>query len=151
MNFSPETPDQPEVIALIAALDAYQDTLYPPESRHSLDLDSLKRADVLFYVARDDARQAVGCCAVVLDAAYGEIKRMVVSPGCRGQGVARGLLRALEAAAADAGCKVLRLETGPLQPAALGLYASFGYERRGPYGNYTDDPLSVFMEKTLAA
>ncbi len=28
-----ESPDQPEVIALIAELDAYQDALYPPESR----------------------------------------------------------------------------------------------------------------------
>ena len=151
MNITPESPDQPEVIALIAELDAYQDTLYPPESRHSLDLESLKRTNVLFFVARDDARQAIGCGAVVLNASYGEIKRMYVSPRCRGQGVARGLLRALESASANAGCKLLKLETGPFQPAALALYASFGYERRGPFSNYTSDPLSVFMEKSLAA
>jgi putative acetyltransferase len=151
MHISPEPPDQPEVIALIAELDAYQDTLYPPESRHTLDLEALKRANVLFFVARDDARQAVGCGAVVLHAAYGEIKRMFVSPRCRGRGVARGLLRALEAAAAHAGCKLLLLETGPFQPEALGLYASLGYERRGPFGHYADDPLSVFMQKALPA
>jgi putative acetyltransferase len=151
MTFSPESPDQPEVIALIAELDAYQDTLYPPESRHALDLESLKRANVLFFVARDDQRQAVGCGAVVLHAAYGEIKRLYVSPRCRGQGIARGLLRALESASADADCKLLKLETGPFQPEALGLYASLGYERRGPYGHYADDPLSVFMQKALAA
>ncbi|MEP6504123.1 MAG: GNAT family N-acetyltransferase, partial [Betaproteobacteria bacterium] len=52
---------------------------------------------------------------------------------------------------ATAGCRVLQLETGPFQPAALALYAAFGYARRGPYGHYADDPLSVFMEKTLAA
>lgn len=149
MNISPEPPNQPEVIALIAELDAYQDTLYPPESRHSLDLESLKRANVLFFVARDAARQAVGCGAVVLNAAYGEIKRMYVSPSCRGQGVARGLLQALESASVGTGCKLLLLETGPFQPEALGLYASFGYERCGPFGNYTNDPLSVFMQKTL--
>jgi len=151
MNISPESPDQPEVIALIAELDAYQDTLYPPESRHSLDLDSLKRANVLFFVARDDARQAVGCGAVVLNAAYGEIKRIYVNPSCRGQGVARRLLNALESASANAGCKLLLLETGPSSAEALGLYASLGYERRGPFGNYTNDPLSVFMQKTFAA
>ena len=151
MIISPESPDQPDVIALIAELDAYQDTLYPPESRHALDLASLKQGNVLFFVARDDAKQAVGCGAVVLDAAYGEIKRMYVSPRCRGQGVARTLLRTLEAASANAGCKLLRLESGPFQLEALGLYASLGYERRGPYGDYTDDPLSVFMEKALAA
>ena len=54
MTIAPESPDQPEVIALIAELDAYQDTLYPPESRHALDLASLKQANVLFFVARDD-------------------------------------------------------------------------------------------------
>ena len=30
MTIALESPDQPEVIALIAELDAYQDGLYPP-------------------------------------------------------------------------------------------------------------------------
>ena len=38
MPIALESPDQPDVIALIAELDAYQDTLYPPESRHIFDL-----------------------------------------------------------------------------------------------------------------
>jgi len=88
---------------------------------------------------------------VVLNAAYGEIKRIYVNPSCRGQGVARRLLNALESASANAGCKLLLLETGPSSAEALGLYASLGYERRGPFGNYTNDPLSVFMQKTFAA
>ncbi|MEP6547152.1 MAG: hypothetical protein ABJD53_06770, partial [Gammaproteobacteria bacterium] len=54
-----ESPDQPEVIALIGELDAYQDTLYPAESRHSLDLNSLKQANVIFAVGRDVCDQAV--------------------------------------------------------------------------------------------
>jgi putative acetyltransferase len=151
MNIRRESPDQPEVISLIAELDAYQDTLYPPESRHSLDLESLKKSNVLFFVARDDTKQAIGCGAVVLNDSYGEIKRMYVNPTCRGKGVARGLLGALESASLNAGCNLLKLETGPFQPEALALYASFGYTRRGPFSNYTDDPLSVFMEKRLAA
>jgi putative acetyltransferase len=48
------------------------------------------------------------------------------------------------------GCRVLRLETGPYQPDAIGLYERCGFARRGPFGAYADDPLSVFMEKTLA-
>ena len=47
------------------------------------------------------------------------------------------------------GDKVLKLETGPSQPEALRLYASCGYERRGPFGKYSDDPLSVFMQKRI--
>lgn len=150
-RIAPETPDQPEVIALIAELDAYQDTLYPPESRHALDLASLMQANVLFHVARDAAGRAVGCCAVVLEARQGEIKRLYVRPDCRGQGIARRLLQGLEDAAAAAGCRQLLLESGPFQPEALALYEALGYERRGPYGDYADDPLSVFMERTLAA
>ena len=47
-----ESPDQPEVIALIDELDAYQKPLYPPESHHGIDLAALSRTNVLFAVAR---------------------------------------------------------------------------------------------------
>ena len=47
------------------------------------------------------------------------------------------------------GVRVARLEAGPKQPEALGLYRKLGYTERGPFGPYADDPLSVFMEKTL--
>jgi putative acetyltransferase len=150
-NIALETADQPEVIALIAELDAYQDALYPPESRHALDLAALTQPDVLFAVARTAAGQAVGCGAVVLDAEAGELKRLFVSPAARGQGLAQRLLARLEAEAVGRGCQLLQLETGPYQPEALGLYARCGYERRGPFGGYADDPLSVFMEKRLGA
>ncbi len=150
MNVAIEPPDQPEVIALIAELDAYQDTLYPPESRHSLDLTSLKQANVLFVVARDVDHQAIGCGAVVLHSDFGEVKRMYVHPRGRGQGVAKKVLAMLELEATEKGCRLLRLETGPSQPEALGLYAACGYARRGPFAGYRDDPLSVFMEKRLA-
>lgn len=151
MRVALESPDLPEVIQLIADLDAYQDTLYPPESRHALDLSSLKQAKVLFAVARDASGQAVGCAAIVLGDEYGEVKRMYVAPQRRGGGVARQLLALLEAQARERGCALLMLETGPRQPEALAFYASFGYERRGPFGDYRDDPLSVFMQKRINA
>ena len=45
---------------------------------------------------------------------------------------------------------MMRLETGTLQPEALALFASMGFARRGSFGDYpTDDPYSVFMEKSL--
>lgn len=151
MTIGFESPDQPEVIALIADLDAYQDTLYPPQSRHYLDLASLRQPNVLFAVARDDAGRAIGCGAIVLCPEFGEVKRMYVSPRGRGQGVAKKLLALLESQAVASGCNLLKLETGPYQPEALALYASAGYERRGPFGDYTDDPLSVFMQKHIDA
>ena len=149
MHIALESPDQPEVIRLISDLDAYQDVLYPPESRHSLDLASLKQPNVVFVVARNGSRQAIGCGAVVVNANYGELKRMYVHPKSRGVGVARKVLSLLESTAQSLGCKLLKLETGPNQPEALHLYASCGYERRGPFGKYTNDPLSVFMQKCI--
>ena len=145
-----ESPDQPEVIALIAALDAYQLTLYPPESVYALDLAALMAPQVKFAVARDAAGAIVGCGAVVLMDGYGEIKRMYVTPAARGQGAATRLMALLEQATRDAGHTLIQLETGPAQPAAIALYERHGFERCGPYGAYRDDPLSVFMRKSLS-
>jgi len=146
-----EPVDQPDVVALIADLDAYQAPLYPAESNHLLDIETLMQPNVLFAVARDADGRALGCGAVVLFDGYGELKRMFVRPEQRGLGVAKQLISFLEGEAAQVSCNVLRLETGIRQPEALGLYERAGYARRGRYGDYPDDPLSVFMEKRIAA
>jgi len=134
MPIALESPDQPEVIALIAELDAYQDGLYPPESRYALDLASLMQPNVLFLVARDESGCALGCGAMVLNEGYGEIKRMYVRPTGRGRGLGKHLLEKLERKAAAVGCRLARLETGPYHPEALALYPAAGYKRRGRIG-----------------
>ena len=63
---------------------------------------------------------------------------------------AQRLLAALQAEAVARGCGLLTLESGPFQPEALRLYERFGFERCGPFGDYADDPLSVFMAKRVA-
>jgi putative acetyltransferase len=147
MDIKLESPDQPDVVALIDQLDAYQLSLYPPECVYALDMDSLLQPNVLFAVARNPGGAAVGCAAIVLTPEFGEVKRMFVHPSARGQGVAQRLLGALETEALARGCRQFMLETGPSQPEAIGLYERLGYRVRGPYGGYPDDPLSVFMEK----
>lgn len=149
MQVTQESPDQQDVIALIAELDAYQDSLYPPEARYALDLSSLKQPNVLFVVAREEGTGATGCGAVVVEGAAGELKRMYVRPTSRGQGVAQRILLKLETQASLMGCQELLLETGPYQPEALACYGKQGYVRRGPFGMYPDHPLSVFMGKRL--
>ena len=42
-----------------------------------------------------------------------------------------------------------RLETGIHQHEAIDLYKRLGYLVIAPFGNYTEDPLSVFMEKKI--
>lgn len=151
MHIAIEPPDQPEIVALIADLDTYQLTLYPAESVYALDMNSLKQPNVRFAVARDAAGTAIGCGAVVITPEYAELKRMYVQPALRGQGVARRVLGLLEAEAAAAGCPRMTLETGPYQEAALALYTRYGYQRCARYGDYPDDPYSVFMDKRIGS
>lgn len=149
MQIAFESPNQADALALIAELDAFQDSLYPPESRHALDLTSVAEQGLMFALVRDENARPVGCGAVLLSSEYGEIKRLYVRPEQRGAGLARKILQTLEDAALAAGCRLLKLETGPYQPEALGLYERFGFSRCGVYGDYAEDPLSVFMEKRL--
>jgi putative acetyltransferase len=150
MRVTLETPDQPEVIALIADLDAYQDTLYPAEARYALDMAALKKSNVVFAIARNSVNVAIGCGAVVVGEQHGELKRMYVRLENRGKSVAQAILKKLELAAGEKGCEFLFLETGPYQLAALAFYGKQGYEKTGPFGNYPEHPLSVFMCKALA-
>lgn len=150
MHIALESANQPEVVALIDELDAYQKPLYPPECHYGIDMAALCAPNVLFAVARDELGQAIGCGAIVLQSDYGELKRMFTRPGSRGKGVARALIALLESEAGARGCRQLMLETGPLQLEAIALYERCGYRRRGPFGAYPDDPNSVFMHKLLA-
>jgi DNA-binding MarR family transcriptional regulator/GNAT superfamily N-acetyltransferase len=81
----------------------------------------------LFVIARLDG-DAVGCGGFKrVDKATGEIKRVWTAPSARGLGVARRMLRALEAAAREAGVKTLRLDTNRALTEAHALYRSEGY------------------------
>jgi putative acetyltransferase len=142
-----ERPDLPEAIALIDELDAYQRPMYPAESHHGIDVEALARPNVRFALARGGDGRAIGCGAIVLERDYGEIKRMFVRPGFRGRGVATALLAFLESRARESGCARFVLETGARQPEALAFYERAGYVRCAPFGDYAEDPHSVFMQK----
>jgi len=145
-----ESPRQDDVIALIRQSDALMQSLYPAESNHLVDVESLAALNVHFLVAREQGR-ALGCGAFVLgEAGQAEMKRVFVAPAARGKGIARLLMEALEREAARLGVTLMQLETGIKQPEAIALYRKFGYAERGPFGNYQPDPLSLFMEKRLA-
>jgi GNAT superfamily N-acetyltransferase len=79
----------------------------------------------------------------------GEVKRMWTAPHHRGRGYSRRVLEALEVAAVRRGYHTIRLQTGVLQRAAIGLYESSGYEPTAPWGPYADDPRLLSYEKRL--
>jgi putative acetyltransferase len=146
-----EDPRKPDVSKLIRDLDQMFHRLYPAESNHLVDIETLASPDIHFFVARRDG-EAIGCGALWhRDPAYGEIKRIYVRPEARGLKLSKLIMARLEEDAREHGLKAMKLETGTLQPEALGLFAKWGFTRCRPYADYpTDDPYSVFMEKTVA-
>jgi DNA-binding MarR family transcriptional regulator/GNAT superfamily N-acetyltransferase len=77
---------------------------------------------------------AVGCGALKRGAkGTGEVKRMWTAPSARGLGVARRVLRCVEAKAREEGLLRLRLETNRALIEAQSLYRSEGYEEVAPF------------------
>ena len=141
-------PADTSVRVLIEALDQYMIPLYPAESNHLLDIETLRQPQMRFFAAAVGDR-VMGCGGCWLHDGYAEIKRVYVSPEARGLGLAKRLMDRIEAEALSTGRSIARLETGIHQPEALGLYRRLGYVDRGPFGDYAEDPNSVFMEKAL--
>lgn len=144
--------------ALIAAhLRGMHDTS-PAESVHALDLDALRHPSITFWSAWVGDDLAGIAALKALDPAdapapRGEIKSMRVDDRFRGGGVGRRLLRHIIATARGRGYASLWLETGTpadFTPARV-LYASEGFVECGPFGEYVEDPYSVFMTLDLAA
>ena len=143
-----EDAGSPDARRLIAQLDRYLTSLYPPQSNHLLSVDSLRQPNVTLLVLRVDGK-AAGCGAYLNHGGkYAEIKRMFVLPEFRGLGLGRRILEGLEARIEASGLAVARLETGVDQPEALRLYEKSGFTPCEPFGDYKLDPLSIFMEKS---
>jgi putative acetyltransferase len=143
------SPRAPHARALIAELDEYLMGLYPPETNYLLDVEALAAPEVRFFLAYLD-HQTAGCAALRrLDAQSGEVKRMYVRPTARGRGIGAILLAALEREARAQSLSALYLETGALQAEALGLFEGAGFVRCGVFGEYRDDPRSLFYRKGL--
>jgi GNAT superfamily N-acetyltransferase len=111
-------------------------------------------ADIgVVLVARDDDGTALGCGALrALGDGVAEVKRMYVAPSARGRGVGKAVLAGLEDAARDRGWTTLRLETGPRQPEAAGLYSAAGYRPIAAFDGYVDAAGaedSLFFERVL--
>lgn len=144
----PGDPRAPEATALLEASHALMQSLFPPEANHYLSIDALCVPSILFFVA-DLNGQTAGCAALALKDGYGEVKSMFVDPAKRGARIGSKLLDRLESEARSRALPLLRLETGNTLVAAHRLYASQGFKTRGPFGDYPDEPTSIYMEKAL--
>jgi len=125
--------------------------LSPPESVHALDLDKLRAPDVTFWSAWEGSL-LLGCGALKeLDAKHGEVKSMRTPSALRRRGAGKALLEHIIRVARSRSYERLSLETGShdaFRPAQR-LYESGGFVYCGPFGNYVEDPNSVFMTLRL--
>jgi ribosomal protein S18 acetylase RimI-like enzyme len=149
IEVAPADPHSAEAQVLLQELVNYLSTLYPPETLGPLTPGETDRDGGCFVLARLEGR-AVGCGAMrPLTAGVSEIKRVYVRTDCRGRGLARRIVAALESEARTHGLKAMRLETGVLQPEAIALYKKLGYGRIPCFGEYAGDPNSLCYEKRL--
>ena len=89
----------------------------------------------VFMLARLEG-DPVGCGGLKrVDETTGEIKRVWTAPSARGLGVARRIVRRLEAAARDMGLKGVRLDTNRALTEAQALYRAEGYREVERFGD----------------
>ena len=143
--------DDQRVVALLHTHVARARAETAPGSAHALDLSALKAPEVTFWSAwENDAVVGVGALKR-LSAEHGEIKSMHTAEAARGRGVGSALLRRIMATARARGMTRLSLETGswPYFLPARALYARHGFVECPPFGEYREDPNSVFMTVSL--
>lgn len=151
MNLEVDDLSRPAIHALLNEHLQSMYELSPPESVHALDLEKLRKPEITFWSAWEGPL-LLGCGALKeLDRTHGEVKSMRTPNAQRRRGAGRAILAHIVAAAKSRSYERLSLETGTMaafKPAHR-LYESFGFTYCGPFGEYVEDPNSVFMTLRL--
>lgn len=141
----------PAVIALLEEHLRNMALHSPPESIHALDLEALRKPEITFWTLWQH-EELMGCGALKeLDGTHGEIKSMRTASGHLRKGVAARLMQHILEEAKSRSYDRLSLETGSMAAFAPArkMYAGFGFEPCPPFGDYSEDPNSVFMTRRL--
>lgn len=149
LTISLENPRSYEAIELLHKSCAYIHHLYPEDSEHTFKLDILDSDRAAFVIARNRNGQAIGCGAFERMGLFQvELKHVFLDEKARGLGCGKSLVNYLEQLARQENISKIVLETGPKQPAAIGLYKSLGYKECDPYiTEYL--PHAIFMHKLI--
>ena len=151
MNIRLDDLRGPEIRALLEEHLRNMHEISPPESVHALDLDALRHPGISFWTAWSGA-ELLGCGALKeLGPTHGEIKSMRTAEVHRNRGVARAILERILLEARSRAYLRLSLETGSqvqFVPARR-LYERLGFTYCAPFGEYKDDPHSVFMTREI--
>jgi putative acetyltransferase len=151
MDVRAEDPGTPDIAQLLREHLEDMHRHSPPESVHALDLDGLRKPDMTFWSLRQGP-VLLGCGALKqLDPAHGEIKSMRTVTAHLRKGVAARMLAHILDEARKRAYRRLSLETGSMDAflPARRLYERHGFRPCGPFGDYVEDPYSVFMTREL--
>lgn len=143
--------ETPEFVALIETHAELMLSLSPPGSCHFLPMEGLRDPAVTVWEMRD-GDQLVGCGGLKeLSSTHGEIKSMHTLAAKRGAGLGRKMLDHVLSEARARNYQRLSLETGSMEgfKPSRTLYKSCGFDICPPFGDYVEDPHSVFMTKLL--
>lgn len=125
--------------------------LSPPESVHALNLEKLRVPEITFWTVWENDL-LLGCGALKeLDQKHGEIKSMRTPLTHRRKGAGRAILSHIIEVAKARSYDRISLETGSAEAfdPARKLYESSGFTYCGPFGEYIEDPNSIFMTLRL--
>jgi putative acetyltransferase len=147
MEIKADDLQHPAIHALLSEHLQNMSALSPPESVHALNLEKLRVPEITFWTAWE-GDLLLGCGALKeLDPRHGEIKSMRTPAAHRRRGAGRAILAHIIEVARKRSYERLSLETGTAEAfiPARKLYESFGFAYCGPFGDYNEDPNSVFM------
>lgn len=147
-----EDPDAPDAAELVQAHLLFNRAVTPQGHVHALETDALTGPAVDFFGVRTAGGRLVAIGAFKwLSVDHGELKSMHTHPLWRGRGAGAAMVRHLLDHAATRGCARVSLETGsvPAFEPARRLYTRLGFTRCAPFADYTDNPHSVCMTRTV--
>ena len=146
-----EGPD-PGVDTLLESHHALMSSQTPAESCHVMTGADLRAAGAQIYALRDAAGEvlAIGALKPLADGSV-ELKSMHTTEAARGRGLGRAVLGHLVEESRRLGAREVLLETGSGTEfaAARKLYEGAGFGYRGPFADYVEDPLSVFLSRPI--
>jgi putative acetyltransferase len=137
----------PRVIRLLAVHARTARAQTARGSAHALDVEALHAPDIQVWTAWEgDTLLAVGALRRLSDT-LGEVKSMHTAQAARRRGAGGAMLRHIIDAARTMGLACLALETGAWDYfiPARAFYRRHGFMECEPFGDYGNDPNSVFM------
>lgn len=141
----------PDIIALLQFHIAEMARHSPICSVHAFPVERLRAPDVTFWSIRLGGRLAACGALKQIDAQHGELKSMRTDPAFVRRGLGEAMLLHMIDEARRRGLSRLSLETGRPEAfhAAHALYRKHGFAECPPFGDYTPDPFSMCMTRTI--